>query len=116
MLLRQLYFWEHTLVESLLGMQKLFIPQYISHIILKFSSGSLVAYGKLQGLLSSKALLLPGRHQLNTGLLLASLASGGYLFHGGSMIGGLSALSSTAALSAIMGVTLTSAIGGNLYI
>lgn len=102
-------------MESLLGKQKLFISQYSTQIILKFSSGSLVAYGKLQGLLSSKALLLPGRHQLNAGLMLASLASGGYLFHDASMVGGLSALSSTAALSAIMGVTLTSAIGGNLH-
>lgn len=79
-------------------------------------SGSLIAYGKLQGLLKSNALLLPGRHQLNSGLLLASLASGGYLFYDTSLIGGLSALGLTTALSATMGVTLTSAIGGNFYI
>lgn len=79
-----------------------------------FFSGSLVAYGKLQGLLNSKALLLPGRHQLNAGLLLASLGSGGYLFYDATMMGGLGALGSTAALSAAMGVTLTSAIGGTV--
>lgn len=36
-------------------------------------SGSLVAYGKLQGLLSSAPLLLPGRHYLNAGLLGANV-------------------------------------------
>lgn len=78
------------------------------------SSGSLVAYGKLQGVLDSKALLLPGRHQLNAGLMLASLASGGYLFYDPTMMGGLGALCCTGALSASMGLTLTSAIGGSL--
>ena len=32
-------------------------------------TGSLIAYGKLQGSLSSAATLLPGRHALNAGLL-----------------------------------------------
>lgn len=36
-------------------------------------SGSLVAYGKLQGLLSSAPLLLPGRHYLNAGLFGANV-------------------------------------------
>uniref|UniRef100_A0A673KWD8 NAD(P) transhydrogenase, mitochondrial n=1 Tax=Sinocyclocheilus rhinocerous TaxID=307959 RepID=A0A673KWD8_9TELE len=36
-------------------------------------SGSLVAYGKLQGLLDSAPLLLPGRHMLNAGLMAASV-------------------------------------------
>lgn len=80
-----------------------------------FFSGSLIAYGKLQGILDSKSLLLPGRHALNSGLLLASIGSGGYLFYDASMMGGLGALGSTAALSAIMGVTLTSAIGGKKF-
>lgn len=38
-------------------------------------SGSLVAYGKLQGMLSSTPLLLPGRHYLNAGLLAANVAA-----------------------------------------
>ncbi|KTG42020.1 hypothetical protein cypCar_00031256 [Cyprinus carpio] len=36
-------------------------------------SGSLVAYGKLQGLLDSAPLMLPGRHMLNAGLMAASV-------------------------------------------
>lgn len=75
-------------------------------------SGSLVAYGKLQGVLNSAPLLLPGRHALNAGLLAAS---------GGCMIPymldpsyttGVTCLGSVSALSAVMGVTLTAAIGG----
>ncbi|XP_066157430.1 NAD(P) transhydrogenase, mitochondrial-like [Euwallacea fornicatus] len=87
----------------------LFLGTYIGGITF---SGSLVAYGKLQGILKSNPLLLPGRHALNSGLLLTNIAAGGYLFYDPTMIGGLGALGTTAVLSAAMGVTLTSAIGG----
>ncbi|KAL3282797.1 hypothetical protein HHI36_005963 [Cryptolaemus montrouzieri] len=87
----------------------LFLGTYIGGVTF---SGSLVAYGKLQGLLNSAPLLLPGRHALNSGLMLASLGAGGYLFYDPTLAGGLGALGATAALSATMGVTLTSAIGG----
>ena len=36
-------------------------------------TGSVVAYGKLQGILKSEPLLLPGRHALNGGMLLHSM-------------------------------------------
>nr|XP_022901005.1 NAD(P) transhydrogenase, mitochondrial-like [Onthophagus taurus]XP_022901007.1 NAD(P) transhydrogenase, mitochondrial-like [Onthophagus taurus] len=87
----------------------LFLGTYIGGVTF---SGSLIAYGKLQGFLKSNPLLLPGRHALNASMLLASLGAGGYLFYDPSMSGGLGALGTTAALSAAMGVTLTSAIGG----
>lgn len=87
----------------------LFLGTYIGGVTF---SGSLIAYGKLQGFLNSAPLLLPGRHALNSGLLLASLGSGAYLFYDPTLAGGLSALGGTAALSATMGITLTSAIGG----
>ena len=35
-------------------------------------TGSLVAYGKLQGLLNSNPLLLPGRHALNAALMASN--------------------------------------------
>uniref|UniRef100_A0A4W3K0F9 NAD(P) transhydrogenase, mitochondrial n=1 Tax=Callorhinchus milii TaxID=7868 RepID=A0A4W3K0F9_CALMI len=75
-------------------------------------SGSLVAYGKLQGLLSSSALLLPGRHYLNAGLLAASVGGMVPFMLDPSYTTGMSCLLSVSALSTIMGVTLTSAIGG----
>lgn len=77
-------------------------------------SGSLVAYGKLQGVLNSNPLLLPGRHVLNASLLAGNVAALGYFFHDPSLIAGLSCLGTASALSATMGVTLTAAIGGNI--
>lgn len=75
-------------------------------------SGSLVAYGKLQGLLSSSPLLLPGRHALNLSLLAANAAAMGYFFYDPSMTAGLAMLGATGIMSSAMGLTLTSAIGG----
>ena len=75
-------------------------------------SGSLVAYGKLQGLLSSAPLLLPGRHALNAGMLAANAGAMAYFFMDPSMTAGLAMLGTTTVLSGAMGVTLTAAIGG----
>lgn len=75
-------------------------------------SGSLIAYGKLQGLLNSSPLLLPGRHALNSGMMLGNAAAMTYFYMAPTMAGGLGCLGATAALSTAMGVTLTSAIGG----
>lgn len=72
----------------------------------------MVAYGKLQGILKSNPLHLPGRHALNASLLLANIGAGGYLFYDPTLMGGLGALGTTAALASVMGVTLTAAIGG----
>ena len=71
-----------------------------------------MAYGKLQGLLNSAPLLLPGRHALNAGLMLANVGAMGMFFYEPSLTAGLTCLGSTAALSGVMGVTLTAAIGG----
>lgn len=78
-------------------------------------SGSLVAYGKLQGVLSSNPLLLPGRHVLNSSLLAGNIGALSYFFYDPSLVAGLASLGTVSALSATMGVTLTAAIGGNLY-
>lgn len=75
-------------------------------------SGSLVAYGKLQGVLSSAPLLLPGRHYLNAGLLGANALAMAAFFADPSLNTGLAILGATSVLSGVMGVTLTSAIGG----
>ncbi|KGL75128.1 hypothetical protein N309_10068, partial [Tinamus guttatus] len=75
-------------------------------------SGSLVAYGKLQGILNSAPLLLPGRHALNAGLLAASVGGMIPYMIDPSYTTGITCLGSVSALSAIMGVTLTAAIGG----
>jgi NAD(P) transhydrogenase len=75
-------------------------------------TGSIIAYGKLQGILTSEPLLLPGRHLLNGGMLLANVGALSYFMTNPGYSGDMSALGATALLSSTMGVTLTSAIGG----
>ena len=75
-------------------------------------TGSVVAYGKLQGILKSEPLLLPGRHALNGGMLLANVGALGYFMTNPGYASDMSCLGTTALLSSCMGVTLTSAIGG----
>ncbi len=87
----------------------LFLGTYIGGVTF---SGSLVAYGKLQGVLNSAPLLLPGRHLLNAGLLAGNVGAMGAFYMADTMAGGLSCLGATALGSTIMGVTLTAAIGG----
>lgn len=86
-----------------------FLGTYIGGVTL---SGSLVAYGKLQGVLDSAPLLLPGRHAINLGLGVANIGAMAVYFMDPSMPVGLSMLGATTALSTVMGVTLTAAIGG----
>uniref|UniRef100_A0A8C7XKJ6 NAD(P) transhydrogenase, mitochondrial n=1 Tax=Oryzias sinensis TaxID=183150 RepID=A0A8C7XKJ6_9TELE len=72
-------------------------------------SGSLVAYGKLQGLLNSSPLMLPGRHALNASLMAGSVGGMIPYMLDPSFTTGITCLGSVSALS---GVTLTAAIGG----
>jgi NAD(P) transhydrogenase len=75
-------------------------------------TGSLVAFGKLQGLLSSEALLLPGRNWINGGLLTGNVLAMSCFLNGSSWGSGVGMLFSTTVLSSAMGLTLTAAIGG----
>ncbi|XP_039983284.1 NAD(P) transhydrogenase, mitochondrial-like [Xiphias gladius] len=75
-------------------------------------SGSLVAYGKLQGILNSAPLLLPGRHMLNAGLMAASVGGMVPFMLSSSYGTGMGCLVGVSGLSTVMGVTLTAAIGG----
>jgi H+-translocating NAD(P) transhydrogenase len=98
-----------TIPEAAVIKTSLFLGTFIGGITW---SGSLVAYGKLQGVLSSNPLLLPGRHVLNASLAAANVgALVMYLMSNDTSLG-LGLLSTTTALSALMGVTLTAAIGG----
>ncbi|KAG0729165.1 NAD(P) transhydrogenase, mitochondrial [Chionoecetes opilio] len=87
----------------------LFFGTYIGGVTF---SGSLVAYGKLQGVLNSAPLLLPGRHAMNASLMAANIGAMGWYMMDPSLNVGLSMLGTTTTLSAVMGVTLTMAIGG----
>jgi len=87
----------------------LFLGTYIGGVTF---TGSLIAYGKLNGNLNSNPLMLPGRHVLNASLLAANIGAMGYFLADPSLAVGIGCLGTTAALSGVMGVTLTMAIGG----
>ena len=81
----------------------LFLGTYIGGITF---SGSLIAYAKLQGLMSGAPIMLPARHALHGGIALA------YYMMSADPLVGISMLGLTSALSMTMGLTLTVAIGG----
>jgi NAD(P) transhydrogenase len=77
-------------------------------------TGSIVAFLKLAGRMSSKPLRLPGGHLMNTGLLAANVGTMGAfvtMAPGAPMIAA-AALSANTLLSFLKGFTTTSAIGG----
>ncbi|KAM5264762.1 NAD(P) transhydrogenase, mitochondrial isoform 2-T2 [Ctenodactylus gundi] len=103
--------YPHFAVDATANLTKVvaYLGTYIGGVTF---SGSLIAYGKLQGILSSAPLLLPGRHALNAGLLAASVGGIIPFMIDPSFTTGITCLGSVSALSAVMGVTLTAAIGG----
>ncbi len=76
-------------------------------------TGSVVAFGKLRGIVTSKPLLLPGRHWLNLGLLLLSLWLGTeFVGETGEHGMGLLALLLMTVIALAFGVHMVMAIGG----
>jgi H+-translocating NAD(P) transhydrogenase subunit beta len=74
-------------------------------------TGSIVAFGKLRELITSKPLMLPGRHLLNLGLLLGTAALG-VQFMGLPHPDGLQPLLMMTAIACVLGIHLVAAIGG----
>ncbi|KHN98403.1 NAD(P) transhydrogenase precursor [Metarhizium album ARSEF 1941] len=77
-------------------------------------TGSLVAFMKLAGRMSSKPTILPGRHVINGGLLATNMATMGAFITmaPGSPMIAAGALAANTALSFVKGYTTTAAIGG----
>jgi NAD(P) transhydrogenase subunit beta len=74
-------------------------------------TGSIIAFGKLKGLIGSKPLLLPGRHLINAGFLLACAALA-VPFLGAEPGADLRSLLIQAAIAGVLGIHLVMAIGG----
>ena len=77
-------------------------------------TGSIVAFLKLSGRMSSRSLALPGRHLINSSLLGANVATGAAfatMAPGAPLIAGI-CLATNTVLSFIKGYTTTAAIGG----
>jgi len=75
-------------------------------------TGSIVAFAKLQGLVNSKPLLLPGRNVINLSMALANLGAFGVYMSTADPTIGIWCLLINTGLSFAKGFTLTSAIGG----
>jgi len=75
-------------------------------------TGSLVAFGKLDERLDSKALTLPGKNLINISMALATTGMFAWFLTDPSLASGVSALLGTTVLSFIMGWHLTASIGG----
>lgn len=89
----------------------LVISQYLKHPAF---TGSLVAFMKLAGRMSSRPLLLPARHVINSSLLLANGASMGAFITGaaGAPTVAAACLLTNTALGFIKGYTIAGAVGG----
>ncbi len=95
----------HTGVEATIHQIETFVGVFVGAITF---TGSIVAFGKLQGLIGSKPLLLPARHMLNLGMVAACL------FFASQFLGHptLAPLLWTTVVAGVLGVHLVMAIGG----
>jgi len=75
-------------------------------------SGSIIAFGKLNGSIGGKPLTLPARHWLNLGLLVATLVVGKMYLDQSAAGDGLMPLLVMTAIALLFGVHMVMAIGG----
>jgi NAD(P) transhydrogenase subunit beta len=75
-------------------------------------TGSVIAFGKLQGIIGSKALLLPARHWLNLGLALSVLWFGFSFVSAESTASGMIPLLVMTLLALLFGMHMVMSIGG----
>ncbi len=103
------FFGDHGATElgRIIHLGEIYVAVWIGAITF---TGSVVAFCKLQGMVSGKPLLLPGRHWLNLFMLLASTALAvAFMGHLGDQ---LVLLIAATVIALIMGAHLVLAIGG----
>ncbi len=98
----------YTAAEAAIHEIEVFIGVCVGSITF---TGSIVAFGKLQGLITGKPLLLPARHVLNL-LVLAIAIWFGIDFVRAEGSEGIASLALATALTGVLGVHLVLAIGG----
>lgn len=97
-----------TGAEHTIHLVEIFIGVFIGAITF---TGSIVAWGKLEGKIKSKPLIFPGRHIINIGLVFFSIVLG-ILFTKQGGTNGLLYLNIMTFISLYIGVMLVMAIGG----
>ena len=75
-------------------------------------TGSVIAFGKLQGVIGSKPLLLPARHWFNLSLVLVSIWLGTVFVGAEDLASGLIPLGIMTVIALIFGVHMVMSIGG----
>jgi NAD(P) transhydrogenase subunit beta len=75
-------------------------------------SGSLIAFGKLNGKIGGKPMLLPGRHWMNLVALLLVIAFGRAFIHAPTVAEGMTPLLVMTVIALLFGVHMVMAIGG----
>ena len=75
-------------------------------------TGSMVAFGKLHGVMASAPLNLPGKNAANALMGLGTAGAGALIVSTGDPALGLAALGGTAALSSALGWHMTASVGG----
>ena len=101
---------EATLVgaEETIHLVEIYVGVFIGAVTF---TGSVVAFGKLKAIISSKPLTLPGRHLLNISLLVGTVALG-VVFMNAEGTAGLPPLLGMCGLAGLLGIHLVAAIGG----
>ncbi|MEL6493260.1 MAG: Re/Si-specific NAD(P)(+) transhydrogenase subunit beta [Cyanobacteria bacterium J06621_3] len=94
--------------EETIHMIEIYVGVFIGAVTF---TGSVVAFGKLKAIISSKPLMLPARHLLNIGLLVGTVALG-FVFMSAEGTAGLPALLGMCGLAGLLGMHLVAAIGG----
>ncbi len=95
-----------TGVEANIHEIEIFVGVFIGAVTF---TGSIIAFGKLRGIIGGKPLLLPGRHLLNLGIVLGSVALGWQFMQ---VENGLTPLLVMSAIAGVLGINLVMAIGG----
>jgi NAD(P) transhydrogenase subunit beta len=95
-------------VEETIHKVEIFVGVFIGAITF---TGSIVAFGKLRAIISSRPLMLPARHLLNIGMLVASVWLGAR-FMGAENLEGLQPLLIMTGIACVLGIHLVMAIGG----
>lgn len=100
---------QHTGAEKVIHEVEIYVGILIGAVTF---SGSLIAFGKLNGKIGGKPLLLPGRHLLNLAGLLVVIWFGREFIHATSVAEGMTPLIVMTVVALLFGVHMVMAIGG----
>jgi NAD(P) transhydrogenase subunit beta len=98
----------HSPTETVIHEIEVFVGVFVGAITF---TGSIIAFGKLKGVIGSKPLMIPGRHAINA-LMLAGCIALAVPFLGAEPSEGLRPLLIQAGIAGVIGIHLVMAIGG----